>query len=111
MSLCSVIPRPKLPTAGALALLADDEVEAEVLGARAAVALGDRHRRGSRRAPARANTSRGTMPVALPLAVAALLAEHLALQERAEARAEVFVDVLEQGVRLIAGRARRRRAG
>ena len=44
MSLCSVIPRPKEPTAGALALFADHEVQAEVLGARAAVALGHGHR-------------------------------------------------------------------
>ena len=96
MSLCSVIPRPEAADAGALGLFADDEVQAEVLRARAAVALGHRHRRGSRRCPARANTSRGTIPLALPLAVAALLAHHLALEERAEARAEVLVHVLEQ---------------
>ena len=43
MSLCSVIPRPKLPTPARWRLFADHEVEAEVLRARAAVALGHGH--------------------------------------------------------------------
>ena len=96
MSLCSVHAEPEAADARALGLFADHEVEAEVLRARAAVGAPARPCRGSRRAPASANTSRGHDPRALPLAVAALLADHLALEERAKARAEVFVDVLEQ---------------
>ena len=95
MSLCSVIPRPKLPTPARWRLLADHEVEAEVLGAGAAVALGHGHAEEAAAAGVREHLARDD-PVALPLAVAALVADHLALEERAKARAEVFVDVLEQ---------------
>ena len=79
----------------ALALFPDHEVQAEVIGARPAVALGNRHRQEP--APAgRPEDLAGDDPVALPLPVAALLAQDLALQEGAEAGPEVFVEVLEQ---------------
>ena len=85
-------PQPEAADARALGLLTDHEVEAEVLGARATVALGDGHTEKAAAAREREHLARHD-PVALPLAVAALVAEHLALQERAKARAEVFVDV------------------
>ena len=79
-----------------LALLADHEVEAEVIRAGAAVALGDGHAQKTARAGARVELARDD-PLALPLRVASLLADDLAREERAKARAEVFVEVLEQG--------------
>ncbi len=95
MSFCSVIPSPKLPTPARWRLFADHEVEAEVLGAGAAVALGHGHPEEAAAAGQREDLARHD-PRALPLAVAALLADHLPLEERAKARAEVFVHILEQ---------------
>ena len=87
--------QPEAADAGALALFADHEVQAEVLRARAAVRFGHRH---AEEAPlaGEGEDLAGHDARALPFAVASLLAEHLALQKSAKARAEVFVDILEQ---------------
>ena len=89
-------PQPEAADAGALGLLADHEVEAEVLRAGAAVALGHGHPEDAAAAGQREHLARHD-PGALPLAVASLVAEHLALEKRAEARAEVFVDIFVKG--------------
>src|SRR5439155_7644494 len=81
--------------AGPLGLLADDQVEAEVLRARAAVALGDGHAEKAARARPREHLARHDSR-ALPVPVAALLADHLALEKGAETSAKVLVLVLEQ---------------
>ncbi len=81
--------------ARALGLFADDEVQPEVLGPGAAVALRHGHPEEAAVAGAREHLA-GDDARALPLAVAAVLTDDLALQERAKARAEVFVEVLEQ---------------
>ena len=78
-----------------LRLLADDQVEAEILHPRAAIALGHGHAE-------EASTAREGEYLAwhdaraLPLAVAAIIAHHLAFEEGAIALPEVVVNVLEQ---------------
>ena len=101
MSLCSVIPSPK-PDGGALGLLADHEVQAEVRRPGAAVALVDGHAEEAAAAGVREDLA-GDQPGALPLAVATVLADHLALEERPEAGAEVFVQILEQSASHLRG--------
>src|SRR4029077_21070519 len=88
-------PQPEAGNARALALLADDQVEAEVARARAAVALGYCHPEEAATACPGEDLARHD-PRALPLTVAALIAEHLALQERAKASAEVLMYIFEQ---------------
>ena len=95
MSLCSVIPSPKLPTPARWHLFADHEVQAEVLGAGAAVALGDGHREEAA-APAALEDLARDDPRRAPTRRSGPPRPHLALQERAEARPEVFVQILEQ---------------
>ena len=93
MSLCSVSPRPGAADAGALHLLADDQVVAEVVDPAAAVLLGHGHARGTRRRRPSVNSSRGTMPAVLPLEV---VRRDLPLDEGAEALAEQVVLVGEE---------------
>ncbi len=95
-------PEAEAADAGALGLLADDQVEAEVLRAGAAVALRYRHAEEAAAAGQREDLARHD-PGALPLPVASLIADHLALEERVKARPEVFVYVLEQRAPHIAG--------
>ena len=81
--------------AGVLRLLSDDQVETEILHARAAMALGHGHSEEASTAREREHLAWHDAR-ALPLAVAAIIAHHLALEEGAIALPEVFVHVLEQ---------------
>ncbi len=83
-------PETEAGDALALALFADHHVQPEVLGARAAVGLGDGHREEAAAPGRRVQLARDDA-LALPVHV---VRDHLPLEERAEARPEVFVKVL-----------------